>query len=141
MTYRACLPKIRTLTRRNVWLFDELTEVFSKDIPNPLVTSNESLSASSNPVIEPEFKPETVETTLDAPLTVSLQEKIVLHSMVDHISSSNFPELALAIAVNGSSSSPVLTITRKNLFNHLLFSCYSIQMLHCKCFNENLEDR
>ena len=44
--------KMRTPTRRNVWLFDELTEESGEDISNPLVMSNESLAAPSNPVVE-----------------------------------------------------------------------------------------
>ena len=89
------IAEMGTPTRRNVWLFDELTEEFSEDITNPLVTSNESLSAPSNPVV----KPESVETTPDVPLTVSIQEKeLFLHSVFDHVSCS-FPELTLT---NGS---------------------------------------
>ena len=83
-------------------------------ITNPLVTSNESLWAPSNLVVELKVEPESVETTPDAPLNVSIQEKeLFLQSVFDHVNSS-FPELVLTIAVDGNSSSPVLTIMQKN---------------------------
>ena len=119
------VAKMGTPMRRNVWLFDELTEEFSKDIPNPLVTSNESLAAPSNPVVELEVEPESVETTPDAPMTVSIQEKeLFLQSVFDHVRSS-FLELALTMAVDGSSGSPVLTM-QKNLFNHPPFCVFNL---------------
>ena len=72
-----------TPTRRNVWLFDEVTEEFSKEIINPLVTSSEFLSAPSDTLV----KPNHAETTPDAPLTVSTQEKeSFLQSVFDHVS-------------------------------------------------------
>ena len=134
------VAKMGTSTRRNVWLFDELTEEFSEDIPNPLVTSNESLAAPSNPVVELKVEPESVETTPDAPLTVSMQEEeLFLLSVFDHVSSS-FPELALTMAVNGSSGSSVLTITQKKLFNHPPFGLTShIQVvIQYKCYTASV---
>ena len=133
------VAKMGTPTRRNVWLFDELTEEFSEDIPNPLVTSNESLAAPSNPVVELDVEPESVETTPDAPLTVSIQEELFLQSVFDHVSSS-FPELALTMAVNGCSGSPVSTITQKKLFNHPPFGLTShIQVvIQYKCYTASV---
>ena len=92
-----------TPMRRNVWLFDEVTEEFSEDIINPLVTSSELLSAPSDTLV----KPNRAETTPDALLTVSTQEKeSFLQSAFDH-ASCRFSELALTMAVDSSSGSPV----------------------------------
>ena len=96
-------------------------------------------------MVELKVEPESVETTPDAPLNVSIQEKeLFLQSAFDHVNSS-FPELALTIAVDGNSGSPVLTIMQKNLSsvwpNFTYSSCYSVQMLHYKCFNESLKAR
>ena len=79
-----------------------------------VVASYELLSAPSSSLVEPG----RIETTRDAPLNVSTQEEeSFLLSVFDHVSCS-FPVLALTMAVDSSSGSPVLTITQKNLFNH-----------------------
>ena len=86
-----------------------------------VVANYELLSAPSSSLVEPG----RVEITCDAPLSISTQEKeSFLQSLCDHISCS-FPELALTMAVDSSSGSPVLTITQKNLFNHPPFGLTS----------------
>ena len=77
--------------------------------------------APSSSLVEPGL----IETTCDAPLSVSTQEEeSFLQSMFDHVNRS-FSELALTMAVDSSSDSPVLTITKKNLFNHPPFGLTS----------------
>ena len=81
--------RMGTSTRQNIkstWLFDEVTEEFSRDT---LPSNNELLLTPFSPLVQPA----RVETACDAPLlTVSTQkEESFLQSMFQRISCS-FPE-------------------------------------------------